>query len=69
MFYWIIEVVINAHDDVEGVIFDGSRDDDFFDTRLEIRVEFLWGSKFPAGFEDDVDAEVRPRDIRKVSVR
>lgn len=52
----VVEVIVAAHDDVEDVIFDGSGDDDFFDSGIEVSLQGGSVAELAGAFEDDVDA-------------
>jgi hypothetical protein len=58
----VIEVVVASHDDVQNaIVLDGSRDDDLAHAAVEVGLQQLGCAELPGGFEDDVDAVVRPR--------
>ena len=52
----VVEVVVDSHDDVEDVVFDGGGDDDFFDSGVEVGLQGGGVAEGARAFEDDVDA-------------
>src|SRR3546814_6672737 len=53
----IVEMIVHDHDDVEGVLFHGRRDDDLRNARFEIGGRFLNRLELAGTLKNDVDAE------------
>ena len=65
----LVQVIVDAHHDVQRAGLDRRRDDDLFHAGGEVRVQRLGRSKLPAAFEDDVHAPGRPRNVARLRDR
>src|SRR5882762_3539714 len=62
----IIQMIVHAHDDVQSALLDRRRDDHFFHAGLEVKLELLFGAKFAARLQHDIDSQIAPRDVGKI---
>ena len=69
MFRRIVLLVVDAHDDGDVGAFGGRGDDDFLRTGLDVLGCRVAVREEPRRLEHDVDAEVLPRELRRVAER
>src|SRR5215203_4591778 len=69
MGFWLVQVFVDAHDDVQRSGLHRSGNDHFLHADLEVRVELLWVSKFSAAFENDVHGRIFPWNDTRLRMR
>ena len=62
----VVAVLVDAEDDRDVLVLRRRADDDLLSAGVDVRLGLLASVKMPGRFEDDVDAEVAPRQRRRV---